>query len=75
MSLSRLSGLALLLATRTALAHPMGMPVPAHLLAGDYGVEASHRQAVQTWVGELWQEKEQRLQEGLEAKAMLRCGT
>lgn len=55
--------------------HVRVLPVPAHLLAGDYGMEATHRQAVQSWVGELWQEKEQRLQQGLEGKAMLECST
>ncbi|MQP77377.1 hypothetical protein CQ393_15970 [Stenotrophomonas sp. MYb238] len=39
MSLSRLSGLPLLLGNATALAHPAGVPVPAHLLDG--GMDAA----------------------------------
>jgi len=54
MSLSRLPGLPLLLGTATALAHPAGVPVPAHLLDGGMGaaMPGPARQVVARYCGE-----------------------
>ncbi len=34
------------------------LPVPAHLIAGDYAADAATREAFQRWVQQLWQDKD-----------------
>lgn len=45
--------------------HVRVLPVPLHLVQGDYGQDHAHRVAVQEWLTTLWEEKDQRLQQGL----------
>lgn len=42
------------------------LPTPPHLVGRDYQQDEGFRQDIQTWVGERWQEKDQRIQELLD---------
>lgn len=44
--------------------HVKVRPVPAHLLDGDYQNDPAHRERVQAWLHELWEEKDTRLAAG-----------
>ncbi|MGH8492721.1 MAG: acetyltransferase [Moraxellaceae bacterium] len=46
--------------------HVRVLPVPQHLVGGDFSREVAHREAVQQWLAQLWEEKDQRLQQGLQ---------
>jgi hypothetical protein len=37
------------------------LPVPAHLLGGDYGQDAVVREAFAKWVQQLWRDKDERI--------------
>lgn len=49
--------------------HVRVLPVPQELLEGDYARDAAHREAVQAWLGRVWEEKDRRLQQGLQGPA------
>ncbi len=51
--------------------HVRVLPVPEQLLAGDYMQDAAHREAVKTWLADLWAEKNQRLVQGLASNERL----
>jgi 1-acyl-sn-glycerol-3-phosphate acyltransferase len=46
--------------------HVRVLPVPQHLLGSDFAREAEHREAVQKWLAQIWEEKDQRLKQGLQ---------
>ena len=43
---------------RRVIVRVQSLPVPAHLMSGDYAADAAVREAFQTWVRQLWRDKD-----------------
>lgn len=48
--------------------HVQTLPVPAHLLGGDYANDAKVREEFSVWVKQLWQNKDQKIADVLEGR-------
>jgi 1-acyl-sn-glycerol-3-phosphate acyltransferase len=46
---------------RHVVVHVQTLPVPAHLLSGDYANDAKVREGFSVWVKQLWQNKDQKI--------------